>query len=55
MDGVELEQSGDSQGTIPLVDDRQDHYVEVEFGGGHYVLGTGSDPEAFLARGSVQE
>ncbi len=33
MDGVELEQSGDSRGIIPLVDDRQDHHVEVEFGG----------------------
>ncbi len=32
MDGVELERSGDSQGTIPLVDDRRDHYVEMEFG-----------------------
>jgi cellobiose phosphorylase len=32
VDGVELEQSGDSQGTVPLVDDRRDHYVEVEFG-----------------------
>ncbi len=31
-DGVELEQSGDSRGTIPLVDDRRDHYIEVEFG-----------------------
>ncbi len=32
VDGVELRQSGDSQGTIPLVDDRRDHHVEVEFG-----------------------
>jgi cyclic beta-1,2-glucan glucanotransferase len=32
LDGVELGQSGDSQGTIPLVDDRQDHYADVEFG-----------------------
>ena len=32
MDGVELGQSGDFPGTIPLVDDRRDHYVEVEFG-----------------------
>jgi cyclic beta-1,2-glucan synthetase len=33
MDGAELEQSGDSRGIIPLVDDRQDHHIEVEFGG----------------------
>ncbi len=32
MDGVELRQSGLSQGTIPLLDDRRDHYVDVEFG-----------------------
>ncbi len=31
MDGVELEQSGPSQGTIPLLDDQQDHFIEVEF------------------------
>ncbi len=29
LDGVELEQAGDSRGTIPLVDDRRDHYVQV--------------------------
>ena len=31
MDGVELEQSGPSQGTVPLLDDQQDHFIEVEF------------------------
>ena len=31
MDGVELEQSGPSQGTIPLLDDHHDHFIEVEF------------------------
>ena len=33
VDGAELIQSGDSRGTIPLVDDRRDHFVEVELGG----------------------
>jgi len=32
MDGVELEQSESTRGAIPLVDDRRDHDVEVEFG-----------------------
>jgi cyclic beta-1,2-glucan glucanotransferase len=32
MDGTELEQSGDSRGAVPLLDDRRDHYVDVEFG-----------------------
>ena len=32
MDGAELEQSGDSRGTVPLLDDRRDHYADVEFG-----------------------
>jgi len=30
VDGVDLDQSGPLQSTIPLVDDRRDHYVEVE-------------------------
>jgi cyclic beta-1,2-glucan synthetase len=33
VDGVELEQAGDSRGIVPLVDDRRDHFVDVEFGG----------------------
>ena len=32
MDGADLDQTGPLQGTIPLVDDRRDHYVEVELG-----------------------
>jgi cellobiose phosphorylase len=32
LDGVELKQSRESRGTIPLFDDRRDHFVEVEFG-----------------------
>ena len=31
MDGVELKQPGPSQGTIPLQDDRRDHFIEVDF------------------------
>ena len=31
LDGEELQRSGDAQGTIPLIDDRRDHYVQVEF------------------------
>ena len=33
MDGVELDQAGPLQGIIPLVDDRRDHFVEVQLGG----------------------
>jgi cyclic beta-1,2-glucan synthetase len=29
LDGVDLDQEGRGQTTIPLVDDRRDHYVEV--------------------------
>jgi len=32
MDGADLDQAGPLQGVIPLVDDRRDHYVEVEVG-----------------------
>ncbi len=32
LDGVELDREGHRQATIPLVDDRRDHYVEVELG-----------------------
>jgi cellobiose phosphorylase len=32
IDGADLEQGGPLQGIIPLVDDRRDHYVEVEVG-----------------------
>jgi len=32
MDGADLDQTGPLQGTIPLVDDRLDHHVEVEVG-----------------------
>ena len=32
MDGADLDQTGPLQGVIPLVDDRRDHYVEVEMG-----------------------
>jgi cellobiose phosphorylase len=32
MDGADLDQTGPLQGLIPLVDDRRDHYVEVELG-----------------------
>ncbi|MBN1629829.1 MAG: cyclic beta 1-2 glucan synthetase, partial [Thermoleophilia bacterium] len=32
MDGVDLDQTGPLQGIIPLVDDRRDHYVEVQLG-----------------------
>jgi cellobiose phosphorylase len=32
MDGADVDQTGPLQGTIPLVDDRRDHYVEVELG-----------------------
>jgi cyclic beta-1,2-glucan synthetase len=32
LDGVDLQQSGETSGTIPLVDDRRDHKVEVDFG-----------------------
>lgn len=32
IDGVDLDQTGPLQGTIPLVDDRRDHHVEVELG-----------------------
>jgi cellobiose phosphorylase len=34
LDGVELQQSGDVRGTIPLIDDRRDHYVQVELTSG---------------------
>jgi cellobiose phosphorylase len=32
VDGVDLDQTGLLQGTIPLVDDRRDHHVEVGLG-----------------------
>ena len=32
MDGADLDQAGPLHGIIPLVDDRHDHYVEVELG-----------------------
>ncbi len=32
LDGVELQQSAEARNTIPLVDDRRDHRVEVQFG-----------------------
>ncbi len=32
LDGVELEEEGRGEATIPLLDDRRDHYVEVELG-----------------------
>ncbi len=32
LDGVELRQSAETRGTVPLVDDRRDHRVEVQFG-----------------------
>jgi cellobiose phosphorylase len=32
MDGADLDQTGPLQSLIPLVDDRRDHYVEVELG-----------------------
>jgi cellobiose phosphorylase len=32
VDGADLDQTGPLQGIIPLVDDRHDHYVEVELG-----------------------
>jgi cellobiose phosphorylase len=32
VDGVELTQSGGAEGTVPLVNDGRDHYIEVEFG-----------------------
>ena len=32
LDGVELHQSAETRGTVPLVDDRRDHQVEVQFG-----------------------
>jgi cyclic beta-1,2-glucan synthetase len=32
LDGVELHQSADNRNTIPLLDDRRDHRVEVLFG-----------------------
>ena len=31
MDGVELKQPGPSYGTIPLLDDQRDHFIEVDF------------------------
>jgi cellobiose phosphorylase len=31
MDGVELKQPGPSHGTIPLLDDQRDHFIEVDF------------------------
>jgi cyclic beta-1,2-glucan synthetase len=34
LDGVELQQKAESAGTIPLVDDRRDHRVEVQFTSG---------------------
>jgi cellobiose phosphorylase len=34
LDGVELQQAGDARGTIPLIDDRHDHDVRVEFTSG---------------------
>jgi cellobiose phosphorylase len=32
MDGADLDQTGPLQGTIALVDDRRDHFVEVQLG-----------------------
>jgi cellobiose phosphorylase len=32
LDGVELQQSADARGTVPLADDHREHRVEVQFG-----------------------
>jgi hypothetical protein len=32
LDGVELQQTAELRGVIPLVDDGEEHQVEVEFG-----------------------
>ena len=29
MNGAEIDQTGSLRGTIPLADDRRDHYVQV--------------------------